>query len=733
MPIYAHTKGADKKDWQPLEEHSSHVAEYAGRFAAVFGAQDIARLCGFLHDIGKGSSAFQRRLEDSGEAVDHSSFGVQRMARGWGVEGLLPAYAIAGHHGGLLDGIASSSDLLGRLKKGVEPILPEAESLIPPAAPLSVPDFLKCALGNRDAFAASFFTRMLFSCLVDADYLDTEFFADPERAASRPWPPERILEMMEGSLERFRKSFKADSEVNRIRAEIYEACVLAAGKEPGFFTLNVPTGGGKTLSSMAFALRHALLKGKRRIIYVAPFTSIIEQNAEVFRKAFCGVAEVWSGDFIIEHHSAYEPEGEEDASRLACENWDAPLIVTSSVQFYESLFAAKPSACRKLHNIANSIVVLDEAQTLPVDFLKPCLAALKELVANYKVSAVLCTATQPAIARREGFAIGIDLPPGREIASDPADLHRRLKRVETCDLGLQPDLALAALLREREQALCIVNTRGHARDLMKALGEGEGNFHLSALMCPAHRTNALEAIRSRLAAKLPCRVVSTQLVEAGVDLDFPVVFRSLAGLDSIAQAAGRCNRNGLLPKAGELFVFRSERQGSERFLSESSACAAQAIEAHHKDSMLSLAAIESYFKLYYWTRESLWDKHGVCDAFKLDGRNREMPFLFNFKTAAERFKLIENGSRPVVVPWEKDGAALCERLAATPFLDRETARRLQRFTVQIPERLWLSSVKAGALKPLFDGALALPMCVETQYSRTYGLDLEIPSGQAYCM
>lgn len=731
MTLYAHT--APEGDWQPLDRHLENVAKLAADFASRFGGGELASRCGMLHDIGKGSEAFQRRLLDSDEKVDHSTCGAQHAVMSLAIPGHLLAYAIAGHHGGLPDGISSGSGLEDRLRKKVESIPPELLEKIRFQPTPSLPLFLKEAFGRKDGFSTAFFTRMLFSCLVDADFLDTERFMNPEKAANRKEAPAGIAARMEVSLERRMAEFAGDSEINRCRAEVRQACLDAANMEPGFFTLSVPTGGGKTLASLSFALRHAKLKGMSRIVYVAPFTSILEQNAGEFRKALRHVEGFTPEELVLEHHSNFDVEKETLSSRLACENWDAPLIATSSVQFYESLFASKTSSCRKLHNLANSVVLLDEAQTLPVNYLEPCLKALKELVSNYGVSVVLCTATQPEIRKSQDFKIGIEIPPEREIAKASLRLHARLKRVAVSDLGRRTDDELGDILKEQRQVLCIVNTRGHAKELMKRLGEGEGNCHLSALMCPEHRMAALESIRAKLDGGLPCRVVSTQLVEAGVDIDFPVVFRSLAGLDSIAQAAGRCNRNGrLLPELGKTFVFQSEHDEAERFVKETANCAKQTMEMH-KDSILSPKAIESYFKLYYWDQKSRWDEEGICGCFKLDGAKRDFPFILNFKTAAERFKLIEDGSRPVFTPWGPKGELLLQELLKMKELDRDMTRRLQRFTVQIPERKWLSAVKDRTLTILFDGAFAMPSCQDTQYSEIYGLDLEAPSGQAICM
>jgi CRISPR-associated endonuclease/helicase Cas3 len=542
------------------------------------------------------------------------------------------------------------------------------------------------SLGARDAFAVAFFTRMLFSCLVDADFLDTEAFMDPEKRSTRPnWPP-GILEQMGLALDHTVEGMSFDpTPVNRQRALVRQACLDAAVLDPGLFSLTVPTGGGKTLSSLAFALRHAAHHKLQRVIYVVPFTTIIEQNADVFRRAMESLVAQGLPDPVVEHHSNLDAGKETVSSRLATENWDAPLVVTTSVQFYESMFANRTSRCRKLHNLANAVVILDEAQALPVEFLKPCLKALQELT-RYGTTVVLCTATQPAVHRRDGFAIGLEGV--REIIPDPQQLYSNLKRVQVQDIGKQSDLNLAQALLAREKVLCIVNTRGHARKLFEALGDSPDHFHLSALLCPEHRSELLRKIRRRLEEKgQVCRVVSTQLIEAGVDIDFPAVFRSLTGLDSIAQAAGRCNRGGTLDGPGEVFVFRSEHVRSERFFAETAGCASQLLPLY--EDPLSLEAIERYFRLYYWEQNSRWDAKQILQEFHLVKNDRALPFSFGFARVAKLFRLIEDTGEPVIIPWGDRGNSLCEELRSPwKVPSRALLRQLQRYTVTIPRRVW---------------------------------------------
>ncbi|MEW5876543.1 MAG: CRISPR-associated endonuclease Cas3'' [Acidobacteriota bacterium] len=733
--LFAHA-AKDQAQRHRLVDHLRAVAEYAGNFAETFGAGAWGYLVGLWHDVGKASEAFQAYLKAAQEdyhqgeirgSVDHSSAGAQHAVKTLGLPGHLLAFPIAGHHAGLPDSISEGSCLERRLRKKVE-TWTRVLDLIPPAGELQLPPFLQRALERRHvdpkgaAFSLAFFVRMLFSCLVDADFLDTEAFLNRDQRMSRTLWPEDVLARMEHALERFVSQLPAATAVDRQRNMIREACVAAAEKEPGFFSLTVPTGGGKTLSSLAFALRHAAIYKLRRIIYVAPFTTIIEQNADVFRRVFAPLEELGLPDVVVEHHSNLNVEDQSLASRLAAENWDAPLIVTTSVQFYESLFSNRPSQCRKLHNTVNSVVILDEAQKLPVDYLAPCLMALRELVAHYRCTVVLCTATQPAIQKSEQFPLGLNGV--REIIQEPKKLYLAFRRVEVGNLGTLSDEELAGRLLEEPQVMCVVNTRRHARELFQRISAQSEAIHLSAAMCPAHRSEVLERVRERLALGKTCRVIATQLVEAGVDLDFPVVYRSLAGLDSLAQAAGRCNRNGRLSK-GRVFLFRSQHDQSEAFLRDTANVTAQlagdGVNPALYEDLLSLEAVEHYFRLYYWTQRQRWDARRILDQFGLQNR-RDLPFLFNFESAARAFRLIEEFGRPVVVPWGEKGRKLYDELTKSGHLERKLFRDLQRYTVQIPDRVWRENV-GRALEVVHDEitVLAFP---EIHYDENLGVNLE---------
>jgi len=682
-------------DWQSLEDHLYAVAKLAKSFAEDFSAGDWAYYAGLWHDLGKYSHDFQNMLlatadpETNSETrpgrPDHSSAGAQHAISRAGRGGKILAYAIAGHHAGLLDGKGDDASLEKRLKKEL-PDYSSAPACLLDGQSREVLPFAPDRNPTRFGFQASFFIRMIFSCLVDSDFLDTERFLDPARAKARDGY--LSLAELESRLGHFldRKIMLAPrTAVNTRRAEILKQCRDAATWKPGLFSLTVPTGGGKTLSSLAFALRHALRHGMKRVIYVIPYTSIIEQTAKVFREAL-------GEDAVLEHHSNFEPPEDDQRARLASENWDAPVIVTTNVQFFESLFASKTSRCRRLHNIARSVVILDEAQMLPVHLLRPCLESIRELSRNYRASIVLCTATQPALSSSDIFPDGLDEV--REIITDPVALYEAFRRVSVERLSDVSDEWLAASLNEQRQVLCIVNTRKHARVLFERLQTGE-TYHLSGLMCPAHRSLVLGKIREDLKEGKPCRVVSTQLVEAGVDVDFPVVYRAASGLDSIAQAAGRCNREGLMPEPGKVCLFMPEA-GLPPGWFRQTAETAMLVLRHHDDP-LSLSAVSEYFRSFYWLKGEQLDAKGILPSLAEGLRDGDFPF----RTIAERFKLIEQFTEPLIIPFDREAEEIIRalRYAENP---GGLVRAVQRYTIQIPRPALAPLLQAGSVECLHD-------------------------------
>lgn len=736
----------------PLEDHLREVGRLAGGFADAFGNSDWGQVAGIWHDLGKYKQDFQeyiRRVsgyerdeadEGGPGKVDHTAAGAIHAVERMGPAGRILAYLIAGHHSGLPDWIKDEATgrglqerLLDRahLAQALEGMPPESIQNVP--APTSLP----CGKAMESIEHAHLWVRMLFSCLVDADFLDTEAFMDPEKAGMRPAGSD--LEPLRERYDCFMADMRSgatDTPVNRMRRQILADCRDHASWDPGFFSLTVPTGGGKTLASMGFALDHAIRHGKRRIVVVIPYTSIIEQTAEVLREVF--------GDHaVLEHHSNLDPDRETPKAKLATENWDAPIIVTTNVQLFESLFAARTSACRKLHRLTDSVIILDEAQVLPPEFLKPILSGLRGLVENFGVSAVLCTATQPALAGR----IGGDkfqnkesfegLPKGyvRELMTSPESLSRELMRVRV-ERHPKGDQAcsweeIASELVESDQVLCIVNTRKDCRALYDLLPEG--TIHLSALMCGEHRSEVIAGIKSKLKAGEPIRVVSTQLVEAGVDLDFPVVYRALAGLDSIAQAAGRCNREGKLAQLGRVVVFAPPKAAPMGLLRKGEEATKSLLRTRPElVEALSPEAFRTYFETFYGKVNSFDGK----DILTLLANSDAQKFQIQFRTAAQRFRLIDDSMQKSIVVWFEG-----KRFGSRELLEelrkfgphRRLMRRLQRCTVTVPERAWRKLLDQGAIQELVgaDGKeLGLwGQCVPELYDRIFGLRLEGPAFQ----
>jgi CRISPR-associated endonuclease/helicase Cas3 len=694
---FAHTRpGRPAEEWEPLDSHLGKVADLAATFASTFGAGEWGRLAGLWHDLGKYRGSFQRYLrkaegvDQAGSSeecapgrVDHSTVGAIHAVDSLGEAGRAVAYVIAGHHAGLPDAVGGDASLLSRLDRR-EVLVDWQRDAIPHAILQAPPP--KTGPPSRDPQDLHLWLRMLFSCLTDADFLATEAFMDAERAADRRRGDPAIATLA-ARLDVWLAEHFPDpaTEVARIRADVLRACTAGAAQEPGLFTLTVPTGGGKTLSSLAFALNHAKAWGKRRVIYAIPYTSIIEQTADVFRNIF--------GDSVIEHHSNLDtddPARDSLSRRLAAENWDAPIIVTTNVQLFESLFAARGSRCRKLHNVVNSVVVLDEAQLLPPEFLDPIRHCIRGLTRDYGVSLVLSTATQPAL----------DLGGARELAPDPPGLDRRLRRVRyewpSSSTATAWEQLAAAIARER-QILCVVSRRDDARELFDLIRGEEGAVHLSALMCGAHRSQAIGRIRERLAAGSPVRLVSTQLVEAGVDLDFPVVYRAFAGLDSIAQAAGRCNREGRLPGLGRVVIFNAPTPPPPGLLRKAESKAREVLAGHQGDH-IDLTLFSKYFDLLYKQGVNSLDRHDILGLLGRDARR----MAIQFRAAAERFRLVdESGYYPVVVGWGR-GAALIQLLQLHG-PERRGMRLLQRFTVSVPARQLRKLQTAGDVEEVLPG------------------------------
>jgi len=705
MCFYAHSNEGDPSGWHPLDRHLKRVAELAAEFARPFGGEQWAWIAGLWHDIGKYSPDFQRKLKGENIHVVHSEAG------GYLAQQTFPditmaqvfCWLIMGHHTGLADYPNDKTWAKALEPKMRNPEIPniilnriptEIKEQVPPQPPVML---------RREERQAdfSFFIRMLFSCLIDADYLDTESFMNTKkkRLRDREYPS---IKMLLPSFDAFmdEKCRSAEpTDVNLARAEVLKQCRDAAETEPSVFSLTVPTGGRKTLSSLAFALRHAEKYGKQRVIYVIPYTSIIEQTAEVFRNI------PGFENAVLEHHCNMVQTDDEDEkctrARMAAENWDAPIIVTTSVQFFESLYACKTTQCRKLHNIVNSVVIFDEAQCLPSSFLRPVVFAIRELYRHYNVTPVLCTATQPVLERTESFDFkfkeGFDAVV--EIIKDPVSLTKRLQRVRVERFrNLEPvsySCIAKSILAEKQSALCIVNSKRDARTLSRLLPEKQ-TIHLSTNMCAEHRSQTLQEIKQRLEKNDdPLFVISTSLVEAGVDLDFPIVYRALAGLDSIAQAAGRCNREGRLPEPGKTVVFVPEKQPD--YVRSAASLAMGCLSENDSDAVFLPENFRAYFQQrFFQLGESRLDAENILGLLPKNLDN------IYFRTAAEKFQLIRNDRQlPLIVSFG-NAPALVDQLLEEPLNASRLLRRLQRFTVTIPEKQMLKLIDEGHVRELPD-------------------------------
>lgn len=730
----------------------NHLTGVSKKIRSLAGNDVYSEITGMLHDIGKYSVAFQEHLransdenneseKDSLSKVDHSSAGAQwilsllcnraeqigdeeikRMAK---LIARMISHCVVGHHSGLLNGISvgEGTSLEHRLTKRVEPYL---NNITPDISQKT--DFLANYLlseeslnyicrwidsdGNvsgRDAYSLQFAIRMLFSALVDADRLDSEQAGNPDQWKTRISIKKDTFPVLLKKLEDFLETLPTNGSVNKVRKEVSEQCKHAASDVPGFFDLTVPTGGGKTFASLRFALHHAIKQEMHRVIYVMPYTTIIDQNADEFRKVLDPDNR---SSNVLEHHSNMEPEKETPENELLADNWESPIIVTTSVQFFESLYAAKPSRCRRLHAIRRAVIILDEAQVVPVRYLKAVTWALEELVTNYNCSVVFCTATQPLLDSKrldagtpDNHRIGVTNI--RPIIADPQKYFLLLQRVQVRQVDSEEPLSASDMVDriiekalERKSVLCIFNTKSNAKTIFKELKKDEMMaarlWHLSTGMCPQHRKDVIEIVKlltsycRKTGSKAPV-VISTQLVEAGVNLDFDVVFRAMAGIDSIAQAAGRCNREGRMSHPGEVYLFRAEENlRSLRDISEAKRAGIDTLSALDGDAALTLSekdpiglkAVEEYFQRLYWSRASEMDAKGIVTRLASPRRLEEGADV-PFATIADEFLFIEKDTATILVPYGEVGKSLTEKLIKGGMLGLDEYKTARRYSVQI--------------------------------------------------
>lgn len=736
----AHIKKNPDGSWAKphlLSEHLTSVGKIAGEFASEFENKDWAEFAGCLHDLGKYNPDWQRyirretgyydeeaHIENKSNRPNHSTAGaiIPFVKFNKSPVAKLLAYVIGGHHSGIPNWIGQ---LDGRIKNENGELntaeldniyqIEEAREFINKNIPSSKPSIYKW---NNDNEHWHLWIRMLFSCLVDADFLDTENYMQNEEKVRGDY---LSIEELKERFDKYISEKKSDSELNKKRGEILKQCIEKSKLKPGFFSLTVPTGGGKTLSSIAFALNHAIHHKKKRIIVAIPYTSIIEQTAKVFKYGSDNDEEIelrknlgkflFGEDQVIEHHSNIDPDEETSKSRLASENWDAPIIVTTNVQLFESLFANKTSSCRKLHNIVNSIIILDEAQMLPPQYLKPILSVLNGLVKYFGVTVLLMSATQPALKGEIGTKPisfkGIETI--TEIIDDPEKLAKDFKRV---NIHFPEDLNkksawqdIAEQLKEHKQVLCIVNTKNDCRKLHSLMPED--TYHLSTFMCGEERSEKISEIKNKLKNGETIRVISTQLIEAGVDIDFPVVYRALSGLDSIAQAAGRCNRENKLPEPGEVVIFVPPNPSPIGHLRKAEdAC--RSIIRNNNYSEFTPDLYTKYFKYFYSNLNNFDEADFEILLVKnvYDSQNKYV-FNFAFKEFAEKFHLIDSRNQRSIIVWyestktNRSSLPLIEQLK-NHGPNKDLIRKFQRYTVNVYEGIF-NKIRANNLIQLVNG------------------------------
>jgi CRISPR-associated endonuclease/helicase Cas3 len=804
--LIAHIRQSDHSK-QPLRDHLTEVSSLAGKFAEKLGLKTHGELIGLLHDLGKASNRFQNYIRSAEGLIDpdqddyidpkaqkgkidHSSAGAQYVfsqVSNLGSEAMYAAQilslCIASHHSGIIDCLSADGEnnFNRRMIKAdektqtKEAILHLDQQDCDRLADLLTGDMVKqlnaklvLLKEHNDSketlvFKYGLLLRFLFSCLIDADRISTADFEMPANAKLRNKNNYRSWDEL---IERFGTKVFNSSEINSIRARISDACFEFSRKPKGLYQLTVPTGGGKTFASLRFALHHAKHHGMERIVYVIPYTSIIDQNAQEIRKILEDKDDLgnYLDKVVLEHHSNLTPDEESRRQNILAQNWDAPIVFTTQVQFLESLYSTGTRGARRLHQLANAVIIFDEVQTIPVRCVHLFNLAVRFLVHGCGSTAILCTATQPLLDKIEPEQRALVIAPSQQIISDVGSLFQSLKRVDVRDerkIGGWTEMEIVTLAiqqcAQNQSVLIVVNTKKTAQNLYRALKSiSEVKvFHLSTNMCPAHRLNILNTIKTRLERQEPTICISTQLIEAGVDIDFGAVIRYLAGLDSIAQAAGRCNRHGLR-MAGQAYIINPEtedlskledirvaRENAERVLDEF-----KDDPQKFDNDILSPKAMNLYYSYYFYQRkdkmnypvssnsvvrrsDNLFDLFSanplsVQEHLRIHDSDPTIPLKQSFQTAARAFEAIDSPTRGIVVPYGNEGPEIINELCSAFDLEKQTRllRKAQRYSVNVFAHLFNALAKENALHEAQEG-VGVFYLDSRYYSNEIGLSTEI--------
>jgi CRISPR-associated endonuclease/helicase Cas3 len=814
----AHFRKSDKKE-QTVGEHLLEVGRISRDFAAKIGLSNQGELMGLLHDLGKYSNEFQSYIrsavglvnpdeddyvdaEGKKGKIDHSTAGAQfiqkklsHSAEFGPIAAQFMALGLVSHHSGLIDCISADGKYVygARIKKREEcshleealenieaNILDRLKNLIIDPDTTNAFKNILSSIAKRDLqpgidplrnpltqFKFGLLVRFLYSCLIDADRIDTANFENPASAKKRNSGFYRQWNVLSERLENHLETLKSTRPIDLIRSNISDECLKRSHDKKGIFTLTVPTGGGKTLASLRFALNHAEKHNLDRIIFVIPFTTIIDQNADVARKIL-EIDDAEVGSIVLENHSNLLPDKETWKGKILAEDWDAPIIYTTSVKFLDCLFGHGTRDARRMHQLARSVIVFDEVQTLPIKCVHLFCNAINFLIDHCGSTAVLCTATQPLFYNVDKTKGSLELNSLSELIARVEAKFSDLKRVEVMDQTRPKgwnDAEIAELackeLQDSGSCLVIVNTKKSARALFTLCEKRnkERIYHLSTNMCPAHRREVLNEIRIRLDRKEPVLAISTQLIEAGVDIDFGSVIRFSAGLDSIAQAAGRCNRNGR-PIKGRIYIVNANDDGTEMLkdIEIGKGKAQRVLDEFRKEpdffhgDLLSPAAIDRYFQYYFYDRanemsytvsvndigrdDTLLDllstnPKSLAEFSRTNGNEAQKGNIVlpqSFRSAGKAFKAIDAPTQGIIVPHGKEGKSLIVEFCSAFMIEKqyELLKRAQRFSVNVFPNVLKKLNDEQAIHEVQQGT-GIYYLDEQYYSNDFGVCLEVVS------